>query len=207
MAVDLWPAPRAERMSAAGLNKRDQQLAAEINASAGSVKFDKFAEGKLTVLGFDLQNIPQTHYMLYLHLVLRASGAATLLNVRLRLNADSATKFFYILEKHDGSVATLGETLTSQQGAQFNGAIGDGVSDADRFSVLELYIPDYASTTMFKNVYVRGAGIPNGLISAATIQVGVAKLSTTAVTRLLLDNATYDVRSRYALYGIGDAIP
>jgi hypothetical protein len=92
----------------------------------------------------DFQNIPQTYQHLRLVVKARATTAAIIESLYVRVNGDTGSNYDQWYTGHpSGGAAVVDTQLVAQAVGCFLGSMPGASADADRFSASEVLIPDY----------------------------------------------------------------
>lgn len=150
---------------------------------------------------FDVQSLAQTYNHLHMVLLVRGTRAATADFLQCRLNNDSGASQ-YDAELVANAVASGSAAATS---ARLSGIMPAASATAAVFGVYNIWIPNYANTTMNKNILcVNGAQITAGTAPNTETAFGWWK-STAAVNRVGFFGGTTAnllTGSRLWIYGV-----
>lgn len=148
-------------------------------------------------------SIPSTYTDLVLRISARTDNASEIGTLYYRFNNDSSAIYSSTQLRGEGATATSGRTsaATSIQGLYADGAN----ATANTFSNVEIYIPNYLSTTN-KPSSGYGAQETNAATAYIRALAGLAAV-TSAITRIdIITTATNFVSgSSFFLYGISNA--
>jgi hypothetical protein len=154
-----------------------------------------------TTAGVTFSALPTTYKDLVLRASVRGIDAGINTIFRLRINADTGSNYSYIrLLGYDGSTSSLIQANVSDNiGTAF---FNLSSSTSDTFSNIEVYIPNYLSTT---SKPISGAGVAENNASTGLVSAfAVLYRNSSAITSLeFLTNTTGFVSgSSFYLYGI-----
>jgi hypothetical protein len=146
-------------------------------------------------------SIPQTYTDLLVKISTRQTTAAVYGIVKLNVNSTSTNQTYKAIFG-DGSSATSNNSTTIY--------VGPGVganATANTFSNMELYLPNYTSTSIYKSISIDGAGETNATEAYLNLTAGL-KSENTAITSLqfICDGSdNYVTNSTFYLYGISNS--
>jgi hypothetical protein len=143
--------------------------------------------------------VAQTFSHLLIVASLRGTNASNTQIVELRFNADSGNNY------SGGTFAVEGNSDVASSSGLFFANIAAASSDANVFSAVELFVPDYRSSSKLKQVVATVTG--RGTMAAGVTQLDVGGgrwNSTAAITQvtLVLTAAQFKAGSRMTVYGI-----
>jgi len=154
---------------------------------------------------FDFVSIPAGYKHLSLIVQARSDQAATATAVVLRFNGDASAIYDY--EQHTGEGATAAAAGSLAQTSLAVGQVAGGNAPAGAAGTLELLIPNYAETTLEKNVSAKGGRREAQAVAADMYVAHVFGnwRSTAAINRvqLLPGAGNFAAGSRATLYGLG----
>ena len=181
-----------------------QQIASTGGGGGGAVTQLSISTLAAPAANFDISAISSAYNHLELWLLLRGTKAATVTNVRVRLNADSAAN--YDQQELFGGGGTAGADASAGQTFAFMGNANAASATAGSFSFLRLVIPFYKGTTAHKVFTAYGGTfITEGTTTsyASVVETGLWR-STAAVTEITVfpDANNWDTGSAYVLYGV-----
>lgn len=146
-------------------------------------------------------NIPQTYTDLVLVVQGRLTGAVSTGVGVLRLNDDAGTNYSWTTLLGDGSSVASIRTSNGGNGVDVNSFPGASAT-ANFVGQAVIHIPNYRSTSMFKNVIFHNANDANG--GGTTRIVAGLWRSTAAINdvRLISSSGNWAAGSFFTLYGI-----
>ena len=155
----------------------------------------------------DFTSIPSTYTDLVLKVSGRSSASYTRRVLQLTMNGSSSSSDYsdrYLYGS--GSAAGSGADNVGSQPYILVWDLNAATSTANTFGNIDIYIPNYASTTTYKSVSADGASEDN----ATTIYMGLTAglyLQNTAITSLSLktDSGNFVQYSTAYLYGVKNA--
>ena len=143
--------------------------------------------------------IPSTYTDLVLRWSPRVSSANPINGYTLRLNSDSSAIYSsrYVANAN-GAVDVNYDNASTEIG---NVLVNGGTSTANTFSSVEMYIPNYTSTSSKPISYFEA--VENNSASSNNLQVkAVLYRNTSAITTINISGATFVSGSSFYLYGI-----
>ena len=149
--------------------------------------------------------IPSTYTDLVLLISARHTGAYNGGSLQVRLNG--STSSYSLTRLYGNSTGTASNTQTSLNAAGFYGGGADGSSDtANSFSSAEIYLTNYASSSIYKSMLASGVSETNSNAgNSAYIEANAFLWANTASTTqidLFVSGASLVSGSRFDLYGI-----
>jgi hypothetical protein len=153
-----------------------------------------------TTASFDLTSISGSWTHLMLLAYVRSNSANSLDNAWLRFNNDSGSNYDYEY------VRDVGGLNASEGLAQSKLIVGDtegGNAPANKFSAIEVYIPNYSNATNHKVALARASGQAAGPDPVTHTSAGFWR-STSAITRvtLLPSSGSWVAGSNVSLFGL-----
>lgn len=156
------------------------------------------AGGSATI---DFNTIPGTYTDLVIKVSVRNSAAAIYDNLLVKINGVTTSQSNRsILGVGSGTPSSVSDTPI------YGLAVVGNNATASTFSNVEIYIPNYASTTTNKSVSIDGVTENNATAAGATLIAGLYA-SNTAVTSVVLapNSGTFSQYSTAYLYGVSNA--
>ena len=147
-------------------------------------------------------SIPATYTDLVVRASVRTDFSSAYNNYRLRLNADTSSLYSYtrIVGVDTLAVSSRGSANTSI----LNGAANSDASTANTFTSLEIYIPNYLSTSN-KPISIISNEEDNATEAYIAATAGLYR-NTSAITSISIDSVTTSINlvsgSSFYLYGI-----
>jgi len=161
-----------------------------------------------SVANFDFTSIPGTFTDLVLKVSGRSTAAFTRRAMRITINNSTTANDYadrYLLGS--GAAASSGADATGTQSYIVGWDLPAASATANTFANIEIYIPNYASTTTYKSLSIDGVGEDN--ISSAVYMGLVAGIynQNTAITRVTVtpDSGSFVIYSSAYLYGVKNA--
>lgn len=148
-----------------------------------------------SVASITFSSIAASYKHLAIILQARATGGNAWQAVRVQFNGDTAANYELVAWDTTGSGTGTGRTDIDA------GYISGGSTTGGYAGIAEYIIPNYASTTFFKNLATLGS--LQGGLNRTTLNSGTWK-STAAITSvtLSLDGNNFDIGSTVTLYGL-----
>ena len=168
-----------------------------------SAIFDSTLGSDTASLDTGAAGIGAGHKDLIVLLFIRATDAATTVNLKLNANNDAGANYDWSLVRNDGTNAANGASAVSATAAVV-GQVTAANATANVAGAVTIFIPAYDSTTFFK----AGTGTCGPTPTTASTQEAMAVhftwLSTAAITRLAVASASggnLKTGSRMVIYG------
>ena len=151
-------------------------------------------------------SIPATYTDLVIRASVRGDSAAAAVNMKVLLNNDTTTNYSGTSVYNSG---TTGDSLqVSNTASPYSGLINADTSTSNTFSNIEIYIPDYLSTTSkpFNTAFAPESNTTGGVGYSNWVSAQLYR-GTSAVTRidLILNGGNLMATSSFYLYGISNA--
>jgi hypothetical protein len=149
----------------------------------------------------DFTSIPATYTDLCLKVSTRDSGGGVYQNIIVKINGVTTSQSNRaILGLGSGTPSSFSDTPLYAVASASQG------STASTFSNVDIYIPNYASTSTNKSVSIDAVTENNSTVAGATLVAGLYA-SNTAVTSVILapNSGTFSQYSTATLYGVSNA--
>lgn len=152
---------------------------------------------------YDIQftSIPQTYTDLVVRISGRSTNGSAQTDIGVYINSEGGSNYSYTRLKGDGFTGVVSNRISSGQSWQPNESLNASASTANTFSNIEVYLPNYASTTQNKCGYMFAA-MENNSSAAFINSVALLRGATAAITTVGLNTGDWTAGSTFYLYGI-----
>lgn len=151
----------------------------------------------------DFNGIPSTFTDVYIVASTRAGQGAIARNMNIRFNGSTSGYSERMMDSNGASVSSA-----STSGSLINWSLeADSAATANTFSNVSLYIPNYASTTIYKSVSIDSSSENNGTTGYNRLTAGLwaNNAAITSISLLAESGSTFVQGSTASLYGVSNA--